>query len=181
MKMKLLGLLVAGIASIAIAQTPPIEHTHGRGLAENANGGRAEFGFEVNKFLRDGSTTPVVRGNFNFTAGGGDNRRPRVSINARMIERLAVEGENNNVANFGGRALLVRPNSTGQVERVEGHVQVRVADLRRPTNTDPNAPRDRMVVRFSVPGVNGGEPRVVFEFEGVVGRGDIVVRKAPTP
>lgn len=161
------ALALVAISAIAIAQAPPVAHTHGRGLANNADNIKGEFGFEANKFVNGENT--VVRGSANF-ATGNPTTRVRVNIETRALRQLTVNGA---VAEFGGPGVMRRVTSTGTV-RVEGMVRIRVEDLHRADGD----PKDKFHIAFLRP-VVGGDPTVAFQYGGVVDRGDIVVRSAP--
>lgn len=128
----------------AYAQPTPVAFANGRGIAQNAEGRRAEFGFEAAKF--EGSTGPVVRGNFNFAIPGPNNTR-MVGVRCR-VERLTRNGD---LAEFGGPGVLVRRTANGNFEEVRGIVQVRVEDKKARNNDDPAAPKDTFAVRVMGP------------------------------
>ncbi len=165
-----------GVMAMSIAQTPtPIASSFGQGVIVNQNQVRAEFDYEVVKFLAASANEPTVRGRLEFVAPAPHNSG-RIRIETRRLMNLGV---NNNVAEFAGPASIVRPSPNGPV-RVEGRVIVRVEDRWNPTpNTtpDPNRPKDRFHIRFALPAATpGGTPNVVFEFGGEVVRGNLVVR-----
>ncbi len=171
-KIALFGIPVALFAAIAIAQPAPIAATHGRGVAENADGKRAEFRFEVRK--ADFNGTVRTNGNIEFnTAVGTAASARRITIRTREIMNLGVNG---NVAEFGGPGVMVIRNSNGRVEEVRGRITVRVQDDVVPGQPNPNNDNDDFKITFARQ--NSTAPYI---WEGMVKRGDIVVRTNPNP
>ncbi len=177
---KLMLLIVTGCVAAAIAQTPPppplIGGAHGQGVAaglQNQNR-RGEFKFEVRKVATPNG--PKVLGNFAIEVGTPTTAgNPGERIGIKSIELLEF-ARNERVAEFAGKAMLKFRNAAGQVVEVRGRLSVRVAD-NKPGNVQPSNtnPPDRIKVRF----VAAEDPNRVFEFEGNVVRGDIVVVGPP--
>lgn len=174
-----------GVAAIAIAQAPAVlAVTHGEGVAQSANNRRAEFNFEVVKRATTNTAEPAVRGRFRL-----DTVSPNPAERIRVItERVNLFDVANNVGEFSGPGMVVRNTPNGP-QRVEGKVMVRVVDNWNPTpGTTPqpggDRPRDTIQVRVVRPNPTaGGNPVVLFEFQGQVMRGNLVVRvpQAPNP
>lgn len=167
-----LGLLALTMVSFAIAQAPPIAHTHGQGVVQDRDQHRAEFRFEANKFAGDATHPPVVRGVCNFSIASATGDRG-LRINCPIVQELGADGTQ---ARFAGNGVLTRMTQHGP-ENVRGRVQVAVNDRHNPTSTTTDP--DLYSIRFVVPNASGGSPTVLFSFEGAVVRGDLVVRSAP--
>lgn len=152
------------VASAALAQNAGVHGAKGEGAARTQDGRVGRFLFDVQKRIRpNGEAT--VDGRIRF-----ESEAANTSLDARhiLIEGKAVEyGSRENVAEFGGPGLLVVRSRTG-VTRHEGRFACRVVDNRN-QNSDRNRP-DAFRIHFNV--ANSDR---VFEFEGAVLRGDIVV------
>lgn len=169
-----LVLPLAAMAVVALAQPVIIAATHGRGVAENADGKRAEFRFEARKANVDG--TVRTGGNFEFSTAVGttaQNSR-RIMIRTREIAQL---GATIPVAEFSGPGVMVIRNANGRTEEVRGRVEVMVRDEVIPGQPNPNNEADDIRVRFVRPN-STNDP---FVWEGSVKRGDIVVRVPTNP
>ena len=178
--MKALTLFAVFASSIVIAQTPPLAVTYGQGMAVAQNGQRAEFNFEVAK--RAGATAgapPVVRGRFSMGLVMPSSTGPANTGRRIHMPQAAALGVNGHVAEFGGPATMVIPTPNGP-ETINGRVQVRVDDQRRPDAPATTPARDHISVRFFRPSNTNPAGVMVFDYNGTVGRGDIVVRSAPT-
>lgn len=142
---------------------------HGKGVAQSEDGRRAEFQFEVAKAVNGEQSR--VRGMSKFTQVRGENTPP-VHIIVRNARNLVV---NEHVAEFGGPAILEAPPATagGQPRRLEGHAAFRVEDRKLPDG-GADQPKDLYRVHFV-----SANNEVTFDFAGVVGRGDLVVKTNP--
>jgi hypothetical protein len=162
MKLTRIGVvLVAALASMALAQSLAMRLAEGRGFAENQQGQRAEFDFRVVKVGQGEQFR--LDGHFRGAFLAPDH--PGVRIHMPRARLLEVD---QNLAHFGGPGVLLVRTATG-VEEVRGQVRVAVADNRPPNGTLGHP--DRLRVRFEP--IAGTQE---FLFEGVVRRGDIVVR-----
>lgn len=151
----LIGFGVAlGALALAVAG---IEGARGRGVVQNDQGQRGQFGFEVRKVVDTGR----VVGEFHFRLGGNERR-----VEIDMPKALGFHRDGH-TAGFGGKAKMVTVIGRNRVVR-EGTVRVHVAD-----NTSPDHPTDtpdRLGLRFEAARGN-----FVFEFGGAVAEGDLVV------
>lgn len=164
---KFLTVALAATALVAVAQDQRmIEGTHGRGVARNANNVAGEFRFEVARVRLPNNTT-AVRGAFNLAVAGEPNRPgPRIEMRAGRLEI------NDNRAVFAGEGVLHIATPDG-LRHIRGQVRVNVADNWRPTEgAGDDHPRDALAVRFQP------AQGQVWEWGGLVQRGDIVVRPA---
>lgn len=164
---KILLLLMTLVAALALAQNGGDPHitaaTHGKGVAVSKDARKAEFGFEVQKFVnRKGAEE--VRGAFNFTQVANESG-PHVKIHAPKLGRL---GTQNNTAEFAGPAVLV-VRKDGKLREFKGKVVVGVVDNKNPKSEGDKV--DLIKVTFKADVAD-----MTFEFAGAVTRGDIVVR-----
>lgn len=146
-----------------------IAGTHGQGVAMTKEKRRAEFGFRVHKILNK-ENKEVTMGEFNFHQGGnpGGEIRP-AGINLRGIGRLAVDG---NTARFGGKAILMTVKDGKRIE-IKGEAVIVVMDNKKPGEGGGEGQRNDFIkVHFKA-----ADSDLTFDFEGAVGRGDLVVRK----
>ncbi len=151
---------LAVITLTAFAQGTFVEGARGLGRARSADGKIGYFRFEVAR-LTNGTETGI-RGSWSFT-NAATNPSERFEIN---LVRLAVLGVQGNVAELGGRAVLVKMGPNGAI-RKEGYLMSRVEDRKQPKVAgDPDKYKFRFV------GDNGGP---LIEFDGLVTDGDLIV------
>jgi hypothetical protein len=164
---KLMTVAAMGVATFVLAQGVVVESSYGTGVAANEQGGAGRFNYEVMK--RSPATgNPIFNGRFRFERIS-TNAAQRFVIEMGKPRVLAVA---ENVCEFGGPAVLLRRNANGQNIRVEGRLEVRVVDRRRPNQPNPSNLKDVMSWRFVRPNSNE-----VLTFEGLVREGDLVVKK----
>jgi len=145
-----------------------IAGTHGQGMAMTKEKRRAEFGFRVHKVLNK-ENKEVTMGEFNFHQQGnpGGEIRP-AGVSLRGIGRLAVDG---NTARFGGQAVLMTVKDGKRIE-IKGEAVIMVVDNKKPGRGGGDGERNDLIkVHFKA-----AEGDLTFDFEGAVGRGDLVVR-----
>lgn len=164
MRAKLWLALPMIIASAALAQNAGIHGAKGEGAARSADGRIGRFLFDVEKRVRpNGEATVEGRIRFESEAANTTFDARHILIEGKALEYASRE----NVAEFGGRGMLVVRSRAG-VTRHEGRFGCRVADNRDPRAD--NARPDGFRIRFNV--ANSDR---VFEFDGAVLRGDLVV------
>lgn len=157
--MKKLVLLGLGLATIAFAQDGVAYGTAGRATLTNRDGAKAAVGFEVGAAL-DGT----LRGKLEFASITTRANDRIIRLSLVRPARLAVDGH---TATFGGPAVMIVRTPNGET-RVQGAIECRVDDLRRPTS--PTNTPDRMLIRFASPTAS-----TTFQFEGVAAPGDLRV------
>lgn len=151
--------LILTVSSI-FAQSCTVQGAEGGGTVLTLDGRAGEFRMGVAK--RTCGDESRMQGAFQF---GTFNREAHTGIHIGMhqLRELNVDG---NTAGFSGAAVMVVRTPQGS-ERVEGELTVRVTDRRRPGQ---DGEPDSLLLRFVTSNTNR-----VFEFGGVVARGDIVV------
>ncbi len=167
MKRKIGVALVALISSIALAATLVVG-AKGQGHALNASGQRAEFYFDAQKRTADGAVR--VGGFFRFIAFSGTAAMPK--SNGIVIPEVARLVKTGRVSEFGGpSSMMIRVGN--HYESVRGICSVRVEDRKLPAaQGDPDLIRVRFVTNVT---------NRVFEWGGVVTRGDILVYERTIP
>jgi hypothetical protein len=156
-----IALLLLLVSSVAVADGTVRQGVVGQGVAVNSEGREGAFTIRAVKVTTEQGTR--IEGNFRFSTGNRDTRTLLV-VEAR-VERLRV---NEHDAGFAGRGVMVIKRGT-EVRRVEGIVEGRCADNRRPNSTD-NKP-DAIGFSFTPRNTNADG----FRFGGNVRVGDLHV------
>lgn len=135
----------------------------GRGVAVNGEGRRGGFALDVKKAMRHTGGHAELSGSFTWHEMSSTSSHG-FAIEMRRVHSVEVNSTHN-VCEFSGPARLTRMTPNGPVA-VEGRLQCRVEDRRRPMDEDP----DLIAWHFASPTTN-----VSVSFAGAVREGDIKV------
>lgn len=184
---RIIFLAALSLSAIAMAQAPEIRKvTFGKGVVANqAAERRAEFDYQMGK-RRAQNNTVVNVGRFELNTAGPNNSRVKF-----VLEAPRELGANGDTASFAGPGMMT-VKTGNNIVRTPVRIAVRVEDKWNPTGNgggtgegeDPQRPRDTMSIRVIPAQPQGGdgatEPQAIFELNGKVIRGNLVVVRPPT-